>query len=145
MARESIFQKYGVSQSHNITLQPLGAAHPAIEHTVNGPFKAGTVNAAAFSVQRRNRPNLAIGDLVYARVTVASRDMEPELACTDASGKVAALNPKYAAHLHLILCSMEPELACTDASGKVAAKLLYLLQPRQGSGAWTVHGCQCTV
>ena len=41
-------------------------------------------------MQRRNRPNLAIGDLVYARVTVASRDMEPELACTDASGKVAA-------------------------------------------------------
>ena len=27
---------------------------------------------------------------MYARVTVASRDMEPELACTDASGKVAA-------------------------------------------------------
>jgi exosome complex component RRP40 len=39
-------------------------------------------------LQRRNRPNLAAGDLVYARVAVASRDMEPELACTDASGKV---------------------------------------------------------
>jgi exosome complex RNA-binding protein Rrp4 len=45
-------------------------------------------------VQRRNRPNLAIGDLVYARVTVASRDMEPELACTDASGKVALFSQK---------------------------------------------------
>jgi exosome complex component RRP40 len=44
-------------------------------------------------MQRRNRPNLAVGDLVYARVTVASRDMEPELACTDASGKVGDPKP----------------------------------------------------
>ena len=41
-------------------------------------------------MQRRNRPNLAIGDLVYARVAVASRDMEPELACTDDGGKVGS-------------------------------------------------------
>lgn len=41
-------------------------------------------------LQRRNRPNLAIGDLVYARVAMASRDMEPELACTDAAGKVGS-------------------------------------------------------
>ena len=37
---------------------------------------------------RRNRPSLAPGDLVYARVTAASRDADPEITCTDAAGKV---------------------------------------------------------
>eukprot|EP00798_Chlamydomonas_sp_ICE-L_P014322 gene14322-20307_t len=38
---------------------------------------------------RRNRPNLKTGDVVYARVVSASRDMEPQLACTDTAGRSA--------------------------------------------------------
>ena len=34
---------------------------------------------------KRNRPNLAIGALVYARVMLAVRDMEPELECVNPS------------------------------------------------------------
>ena len=33
---------------------------------------------------------LQVGDLVYARVTAADRDLEPVLACTDAQGKVSS-------------------------------------------------------
>ena len=43
---------------------------------------------AASGATRRNRPNLQPGDLVYARVLTASRDLEPTLSCVDASGKV---------------------------------------------------------
>ena len=33
-----------------------------------------------------------VGSLVYARVVAADRDLEPELSCTDAQGKVCGLN-----------------------------------------------------
>eukprot|EP01100_Stratorugosa_tubuloviscum_P014839 TRINITY_DN8168_c0_g1_i1.p1 TRINITY_DN8168_c0_g1~~TRINITY_DN8168_c0_g1_i1.p1 ORF type:complete len:283 (+),score=138.85 TRINITY_DN8168_c0_g1_i1:46-849(+) len=36
---------------------------------------------------KKNRPNIQIGALVYARVVVANKDMEPELVCTSISGK----------------------------------------------------------
>lgn len=64
-------------------------------------------------LQRRNRPNLAVGDLVYARVAVASRDMEPELACTDAAGKVIFLLLaklcKCTHTLQLLLMNSDPQ------------------------------------
>ena len=55
---------------------------------VGGPFSAVLPALAFEGATRRNRPSLAPGDLVYARVTVASRDADPEIACTDAAGKV---------------------------------------------------------
>ncbi|CAG8476990.1 4415_t:CDS:2 [Acaulospora morrowiae] len=36
---------------------------------------------------KKNRLDLNIGDLVYARISSASRDIEPELECTDYEGK----------------------------------------------------------
>jgi len=39
------------------------------------------------NASKRNIPNLHQGDLVYCRVTVASRDMEPELSCLSIKGK----------------------------------------------------------
>lgn len=36
---------------------------------------------------KRNRPNVQVGDLVYGHFTIANKDMEPELACIDSSGR----------------------------------------------------------
>lgn len=36
---------------------------------------------------RKNKPNLEVGSLVFARVLVANKDMEPELVCFDAQNK----------------------------------------------------------
>ncbi|XP_053321777.1 exosome complex component RRP40 [Spea bombifrons] len=36
---------------------------------------------------KKNRPNVKVGDLVYGQFIVANKDMEPELACIDSSGK----------------------------------------------------------
>ena len=36
---------------------------------------------------RKNRPNLNPGAVVYGRITLASKDMEPEMACSTISGK----------------------------------------------------------
>ncbi|KAK0439744.1 hypothetical protein EV421DRAFT_821249 [Armillaria borealis] len=51
----------------------IGSAHPA------------SLDGLAFEgASKRNRPNLKIGSLVYARVSLAHKDMEPELECFDA-------------------------------------------------------------
>lgn len=36
---------------------------------------------------KRNRPNVQVGDLVFGHLVVANKDMEPELACIDGSGR----------------------------------------------------------
>lgn len=55
---------------------------------IGGPFPA-VLNSLAFEgATRRNRPKVAEGDLVYARVTLAHKDLDTELCCTEVSGKV---------------------------------------------------------
>jgi len=39
---------------------------------------------------KRNKPNLKVGSLLYARVSLAHKDMEPELECFDAQTRKAA-------------------------------------------------------
>lgn len=36
---------------------------------------------------RKNKPNLNVGSVVFARVLVANKDLEPELICMDENGK----------------------------------------------------------
>ncbi|XP_068633583.1 exosome complex component RRP40 [Battus philenor] len=36
---------------------------------------------------KKNRPDVQIGDVVYAKMLVACKDMEPELVCVDSNGK----------------------------------------------------------
>ncbi|CAD7085765.1 unnamed protein product [Hermetia illucens] len=36
---------------------------------------------------KKNRPDIQLGDLLYARLVVASRDLEPELVCVNSHGK----------------------------------------------------------
>ncbi|KAJ1968035.1 exosome non-catalytic core subunit rrp40 [Dimargaris xerosporica] len=51
----------------------------------------GSANAALLPVlafegaTKRNRPNLTVGTPVYARITLANRDMEPEIECVNSS------------------------------------------------------------
>ena len=43
------------------------------------------------SATKKNRPNVNVGDVVYAKLMVASKDMEPELVCVDGYGKKAGM------------------------------------------------------
>lgn len=36
---------------------------------------------------KRNRPNVQVGDLLFAQFIIANKDMEPELVCIDGSGR----------------------------------------------------------
>ncbi|KAF8578081.1 hypothetical protein K439DRAFT_1639191 [Ramaria rubella] len=54
----------------------IGSAHPA------------QLDGLAFEgATKRNRPVLKVGSLVYARVSLAHKDMEPELECFDAQSR----------------------------------------------------------
>ncbi|KAJ3557130.1 hypothetical protein NM688_g1635 [Phlebia brevispora] len=50
-----------------------------------GSAHMASLDGLAFEgATKRNRPNLKVGSLVYARVSLAHKDMEPELECFDA-------------------------------------------------------------
>lgn len=42
---------------------------------------------------KKNRPNLVQGSLVYARMSVANKDVEPEIACVSSAGKADGFGP----------------------------------------------------
>lgn len=54
---------------------------------------------------KRNKPNLQVGELVYARVSRAHRDMEAELSCMDTSGKANGLG-QLPVEGYLVHCSI---------------------------------------
>ncbi|KIJ54577.1 hypothetical protein M422DRAFT_220890 [Sphaerobolus stellatus SS14] len=57
----------------------IGSSHPA------------QLDGLAFEgATKRNRPMLKVGSLVYARVSLAHKDMEPELECFDAQTRKGA-------------------------------------------------------
>ncbi|KAI0345992.1 exosome complex exonuclease RRP40 [Trametopsis cervina] len=55
-----------------------------------GSAHIASLDGLAFEgATKRNRPNLKVGSLVYARVSLAHKDMEPELECFDAQTRKA--------------------------------------------------------
>eukprot|EP01129_Flabellula_baltica_P009535 TRINITY_DN3909_c0_g1_i1.p1 TRINITY_DN3909_c0_g1~~TRINITY_DN3909_c0_g1_i1.p1 ORF type:complete len:173 (-),score=34.20 TRINITY_DN3909_c0_g1_i1:263-781(-) len=53
-----------------------------------GANQLATLSAFAFEgATKRNRKNFEVGTLIYAMVSVAGRDMEPELQCMSKRGK----------------------------------------------------------
>ncbi|KAF7365106.1 Exosome complex component rrp40 [Mycena venus] len=55
-----------------------------------GSAQPASLDGLAFEgATKRNKPNLKIGTLVYARVSLAHKDMEPELECFDAQTRKA--------------------------------------------------------
>jgi exosome complex component RRP40 len=53
-----------------------------------GASEQATIFYLAFEgATKKNRPDLQVGDLIYAKLLIASRDTEPELVCVDSQGK----------------------------------------------------------
>ncbi|KAJ8036214.1 Exosome complex component RRP40 [Holothuria leucospilota] len=73
---------------------------------------------------KRNRPNVQIGDLVYAKLLVANRDMDPELVCIDSSGQSNGLGVlstegfMFRCSLHLCRKLLSPECSLLRVLGK---------------------------
>lgn len=57
-----------------------------------GSSELATLSYLAFEgATKRNRPDVKVGDIIYARCAVANKDMEPELVCIDSHGKSGGL------------------------------------------------------
>ncbi|XP_071953837.1 exosome complex component RRP40-like [Antedon mediterranea] len=54
---------------------------------IGGSVPASLSYLAFEGATKRNRPNVQIGDIVYGRLLVANKDMEPEMVCIDGGGK----------------------------------------------------------
>ncbi|XP_043915297.1 exosome complex component RRP40 [Protopterus annectens] len=54
---------------------------------IGGSEQASLSYLAFEGATKKNRPNVQVGDLVYAQFLVANKDMEPELVCIDSVGR----------------------------------------------------------
>ncbi|KAI0297729.1 exosome complex exonuclease RRP40 [Russula brevipes] len=91
----------------------IGSAHQA------------SLDGLAFEgVTRRNRPNIKVNSLVYARVSLAHKDMEPELECFDAQTRKAEGFGELKGGF-LVRCSLKMSRSLLDPS--------YFLLPVLGS------------
>jgi exosome complex component RRP40 len=89
-----------------------------------GTSEPASLSYLAFEgATKKNRPAVAVGDLVYAKLLVASRDMEPELVCVDSYGKKAGLGVLtgggfvFSVPLHLVRKLLAPESGLLAALG----------------------------
>merc|ERR1711928_1323 len=57
-----------------------------------GSSEEASLSSIAFQgATKKNKPNVQIGDLVFAKLLIASIDMEPELVCVNSFGESAGL------------------------------------------------------
>ncbi len=54
---------------------------------IGGPHSASLGVLAFESATKRNRPQVSVGDVVYARVSLADKNLEPELECFNSNQK----------------------------------------------------------
>ncbi|KAK2178956.1 hypothetical protein NP493_522g02033 [Ridgeia piscesae] len=53
-----------------------------------GASEQASLSYMAFEgATKKNRPDVKVGDIIYARLQVANKDMEPELVCMDSTGR----------------------------------------------------------
>eukprot|EP01134_Creolimax_fragrantissima_P004017 CFRG4017T1 len=70
------------------------------------------------NVTKKNRPDYKVGDLVYARLVVANKNMEPELSCVNAQEKangMGGLVGGFSFHCSSGLCHRLLKTKCTVA------------------------------
>lgn len=81
-----------------------------------GSSEQASLSYLAFEgATKSNRPDIQIGDTVFAKLLVASRDMEPELVCVNSVGKKGKLGPLeqdgfiFTCSLNLVRKILNPE------------------------------------
>ncbi|BEI80524.1 hypothetical protein CcaverHIS002_0110530 [Cutaneotrichosporon cavernicola] len=80
---EGVSKRY-VAAQRDIVLGSIIARHAEGYRVEIGSAHPAALDGLAFEgATKRSKPNLKVGTLVYARVSLANRDMEPELECVD--------------------------------------------------------------
>lgn len=80
-----------------------------------GSNGTAVLNLSGFEgATKKNRPNFAIGDVVYARVSVANKDLEPELVCFDAENKAEGFGEVKDGMMFACSCNLARSLQAFD-------------------------------
>ncbi|CAB3384802.1 Hypothetical predicted protein [Cloeon dipterum] len=93
-----------------------------------GSSDEASVSYLAFeNATKKNRPLVNVGDVLFGRLLVASKDMEPELVCVDSHGKKGRLGVLpdggflFTCSLNLVRKLLRPECPLLEALGKQLA------------------------
>lgn len=105
---------------------------------IQGPSKAILPVLSFENATRRNRPNLNPGDVVFARVAVADRDIDPELSCIHPSGKENIYGPLKEGLL--IQCSSSQARAIQESQAQHPALSVLLKHGHQFELAVGING-----
>ncbi len=82
-------RRYVPARGENVIGVVVGKHGPDAFRVDIGASEPASLSFLAFEgATKKNRPNVQLGDIVYAKLLVASKDMEPELVCVDSYGKL---------------------------------------------------------
>ncbi|XP_013197437.2 exosome complex component RRP40 [Amyelois transitella] len=84
---DSYQKRYVPSRGENVIGIVVQKAGDIFRVDVGGSCPASLSYLSFENATKKNRPEVQIGDVVYAKMLVASKDMEPELVCVDSTGK----------------------------------------------------------
>lgn len=91
-------KRYVPARGENVVGTIIQKAGDLYKVDIGGSCPATLSYLSFEGATKKNRPIVQIGDLVYAKMLVAGKDMEPEVVCVDSSGKknrLGVLNDGY--------------------------------------------------
>ncbi|XP_041978849.1 exosome complex component RRP40 [Aricia agestis] len=88
---DSYQKRYVPSRGENVIGVVVQKAGDIFRVDVGGSNTAALSYLSFEGATKKNRPDVQIGDVIYAKMLVASKDMEPELVCVDSHGKKGRL------------------------------------------------------
>lgn len=88
---DSYQKRYVPSRGENVIGVVIQKAGDIFRVDVGGSCIAALSYLSFEGATKKNRPEVQVGDVVYAKMLVASKDMEPELVCVDSHGKKGRL------------------------------------------------------
>lgn len=84
---DSYQKRYVPSRSENVIGVVVQKAGDMFRVDIGGSCTATLSYLSFEGATKKNRPAVKIGDIIYAKMLNASKDMEPELVCVDSDGK----------------------------------------------------------
>ena len=123
---DSHSKRYAAAKGDNVVGIVVGGKSGADLFRVDiGTAENATLSYLAFEgATKKNRPNVNVGDVVYAKLVVAAKDAEAELVCVDAYGKKAGLGVLdvdgfvFTVPLHVVRKALSPDCVLLKALGK---------------------------
>ncbi|XP_023329231.1 exosome complex component RRP40 [Eurytemora carolleeae] len=117
-------KRYVANRADNVLGVVLSKAGDTFRVDIGTSEPASLSYLAFEGATKKNRPNVNTGDIVYAKLLVASRDMEAELVCVDSYGKKAGLGVltgggyMFNVPLHTVRKMLSPDSVLLSTLGK---------------------------